>query len=248
MRPSVPPRFVAVPALARIGRFVFAGREVTARVGGGLSGDGLWRESDRPDGGTLFLLVDVEGKGPNAAGLRGVIDLALGDPCTWGLSPGELLVELHSQAGQAWAQMERTFVAQAVLVFPERGHFLLACAGMPGPYRARPSQEWEGLEAPAQSICLLGRPDLHDEGEPIFPDYRIDLGEGDRFLAVSDGITEAGRPRILGLGGVRRLLDGLPEQLAPDALLRLVFALAAECDGPTWAGDDATGLSWRLEG
>src|SRR5437016_4166489 len=117
MRPTLPPpRFLPVPALDRIGRLVFSGRAVHARQGGGVSGDGLWREVDRADGGTLFLLVDVEGKGPAAAVLLGVLEMALGDPATWERTPGDLLVELHSQAGQAWAQTQRSFVAQALLV------------------------------------------------------------------------------------------------------------------------------------
>src|SRR5437660_1701322 len=76
----------------------------------------------------------------------------------------------------------------------------------------------------------------------------VDLAGGDRYLAVTDGITEAGRPRVLGKADLLRFLDALPPRLGPDALLRLVFALAAEYDGPTWAGDDATGLCWLLEG
>jgi hypothetical protein len=246
MRPTLPPpRFLPVPALDRIGRLVFSGRAVHARQGGGVSGDGLWREADRADGGTLFLLVDVEGKGPVAAALLDVLEMALGDSATWDRTPGDLLVELHSQAGQAWAQTQRSFVAQALLV--QGDHLLLASAGMPLPCRAAVGGAWETVDAPSQSIALLGRPDLHEEGEPLFPDRRVDLTEGDRYLAVSDGITEAGRPRVLGQAGLLRLLDALPPRLGPDAILRLVFALAAECDGTAWAGDDSTGLCWRLD-
>src|SRR5262249_13696062 len=162
-------------------------------------------EVDRADGGTLFLLVDVEGKGPAAAALLSVLEMALGDPASWDRTPGDLLVELHSQAGQTWAQTQRNFVAQALLV--QRDHLLLASAGMPLPCRAAAGCAWECLDAPSQCIGLLGRPDLHDAGGPIFPDRRIDLAEGDRFLAVSDGITEAGRPRVLGQAGLLRLLD-----------------------------------------
>ena len=249
MRPTASAfRFVPVAERDRIDRLVYAGREQPALRGGGSSVDGLWRETERADAGVLFLLIDVEGKGPGSLLLRELIEHTLDDPRTWGRQPGELLVELHSLAGALWAETGRTFVAQAVLVFPRGEHFLVASAGIPLPYHAPPGGCWRCLDVPSQSICLLGRPDLHDEEEPVFPDRLVEQGDGDRYLAVSDGITEAGRPKVLGAGGVLGLLNSLREGLEPEAILGEVFGLAAERDGPGWPGDDATGLSWRLEG
>src|SRR5262245_39423287 len=57
------PHFVPVADLERLGRLLVAGRALPARIGAGVSGDGLWREQLRADGGALFLLIDVEGKG-----------------------------------------------------------------------------------------------------------------------------------------------------------------------------------------
>jgi hypothetical protein len=248
MPPSAPPfRFVPVAGCDRVSRLVYAGQEQPARQSAGASVDGLWRETQRSDGGVLFLLVDVEGKGPGSTLLREVIEQALDDPRTWDRLPGDLLLELHSLAAAQWAETQRTFVAQAVLVFPEGDHFLVASAGVPLPYHAPRQRRWSNLAVPVQSVCLLGRPDIHAEGEPVFPDHRMPTGGGDRYLAVTDGITEAGRPSILGQAGLLALLEGLPRDLEPDALLAAVFARAAQCDGPTWAGDDATGLSWRLD-
>jgi hypothetical protein len=246
MHPTTPPlHFVPVADLDGVDRLVYAGQEQPAQRGGGQSVDGLWRETNRTDDGVLFLLIDVEGKGPGSTLLREVIEQALDDPHTWDRLPGELLQELHSLAGAWWAETERTFVAQAVLVFPRGDHFLVASAGVPLPYHA-PGESWRALDVPSQSIRLLGRPDIHAEGEPVFPDRRVDLGTGARYLAVTDGITEAGRPHCLGGAGVLDLLNRLPQGLEPDAILGEVFALAAESDGPAWPGDDATGLSWRL--
>src|SRR5262245_10898719 len=143
-----PPRFVPILGQERLGRLLFAGRAENARVGQGVSGDGLWRECDRSDGGVLFLLVDIEDKGPKTIPLREILERALDDDSTWGLSPGELLVELHSQAAVAWAETGRYFHAQAVLVLPEAGHFLLASAAIPNPYRAAAGASWEVIEAP----------------------------------------------------------------------------------------------------
>jgi hypothetical protein len=249
MRPNASVfRFVSVADRERVGRLVCAGRAEAAQRGGGTSADGLWREVDRPDGGVLFLLIDVEGKGHGANLLRELIEQVLDDPRTWGKCPGELLVELHSLAGAQWAETERTFVAQAVLVFPEGDHYLVASAGIPLPWHAAAGPRWRSLDLPGESIGFLGRPDIHAEGEPVFPDLRVDLRAVHRYLAVTDGITEAGRPRVLGAAVVLTLLNSLPGGLEPDAILDAVFALAAQHDGPSWPGDDVTGLCWRLDG
>jgi hypothetical protein len=249
MRPTASVfRFVPVAPCERVGPLVCAGKEEPARRGGGTSVDGLWREVDRPDGGVLFLLIDVEGKGRGSTLLRELIEQVLDDPRTWGKRPGDLLVELHSLAGSQWAETERTFVAQAVLVHAEGDHFLVASAGLPLPCHAPGAEGWRTLEVPAESIGLLGRPDIHGDGEPVFPDRHVDLTAEHRYLAVTDGITEAGRPRILGSAALLVLLNSLPDQHEPDAVLQAVFALAAQHDGATWPGDDATGLSWRIDG
>src|SRR5262249_3970364 len=143
-----PPHFVPVEAPDRVGQLAFAGREECAATGGGISGDGLWREQGREDG-TLFLLIDAEGKGPVTAALRETLELALDDDSTWDLSPGELLVELHSQAAVAWAETRRCFVGQAVLVLPSHGCFLVASAGVPYPYHAAAGGPWQIVEAPS---------------------------------------------------------------------------------------------------
>src|SRR5438034_967785 len=83
------------------------------------------------------------------------------------------------------------------------------------------------IDVAGRGICLLGRPDIHEEGEPVFPDQPVKRGEGDRYLAVTDGITEAGRPHVLGSEGVLELLNSLPGGLEPDVILAEVFALAA---------------------
>ena len=149
------PHFVPVADLERLGRLLVAGRALPARIGAGVSGDGLWREQFRADGGTLFLLIDVEGKGPASAPLREVLELALDDESTWDLPPGDLLVELHSQAAAVWAETGKCFVAQAVLVLPDHGSFLVASAGVPYPYHAPAARPWQIVEAPTKSISWL---------------------------------------------------------------------------------------------
>src|SRR5262245_41526722 len=192
---ALPPHFVPVEDQeASCGPLVFGGRAVAARTGAGVSGDGLWREQGRADGGTLFLLVDVEGKGRITLPLREVLELALDDDATWDLGPGELLVELHSQAAAVWAETERCFVAQAVLVLPDHGSFLVASAGVPYPCHAPAGRPWQVVEAPSKSVSWLGRPDIHEQGGPIFPARMAEMARGDHYLGCTDGITEAGRP------------------------------------------------------
>jgi hypothetical protein len=229
------------------GPLTFSGRAEDALTGAGFCGDGLWREQDRADGGTLFLLVDVEGKGPPTAPLREVLELALDDDATRDRDPGELLVELHSQAAAVWAENSRYFHAQAVLVLPEEGCFLVASAGIPYPYHAADGRPWQLLEAPSPSCRLLGRPDLHDEGGPIFPARRVAASRDDRYLACTDGVTESGRlVKVLGAGGLLDLLNAMPDRPGPDELLGRVFDQAAARDGSSWPGDDSTAVAWRL--
>src|SRR5262245_11986327 len=150
---ALPPHFVPVEDQdAACGPLVFSGRAVAARTGAGVSGDGLWREQDRADGGTLFLLVDVESKGPPTIPLRELLELALDDASTKDLDPGDLLVELHSQAAAVWADGGKCFVAQAVLVLPEHGCFLVASAGVPYPCHAAGKGSWQEVVAPSTSI------------------------------------------------------------------------------------------------
>lgn len=242
-----PPHFVPVCGPENLGCLAYSGREECSRAFPHVSGDGLWREQGRPDGGTLFLLIDVEGKGPVTIPLRETLELALDDDSTWDMNPGELLVELHSQAAVVWAETERSFVAQAVLVLPSDGHFLVASAGIPYPYHATPGQPWKIVEAPSPSISWLGRPDIHEEGGPTFPDRKVDLAAGDHYLACSDGIVEAGRPKTLGPNGLLEFLNGMADRPRPHELLDRVFGLAAKHDGATWPGDDSTAVAWHLE-
>jgi hypothetical protein len=152
------------------------------------------------------------------------------------MSPGDLLVELHGQAAAVWADTSRCFVAQAVLVLPDHGCFLVASAGVPYPYHA----------AAGGGISWLGRPDIHEEGGPTFPARRADLAAGDRYLACTDGITEAGRPMTLGPHGLLAFLNAMPDRPGPAELLDRVFALAAKCDGAAWPGDDSTAVAWHV--
>src|SRR3954451_22900329 len=186
------PHFVPVAGQERLGPLVVASCAVAARAAAGVSGDGLWREQGRADGGTLFLLVDVESKGPPTAPLRELLELALDDAATKDLDPGDLLVELHSQAAAVWADGGKCFVAQAVLVLPEHGCFLVASAGVPYPCHAAAEVPWQEVVATSPSIQWLGRPDIHEEGGPTFPAKRVQAGAGDRYLGCTDGITEAG--------------------------------------------------------
>jgi hypothetical protein len=134
-----------------------------------------------------------------------------------------------------------------VLVLPDHGSFLVASAGVPYPYHAAAGQPWQIVEAPSTSVCWLGRPDLHDVGEPIFPARRLELKVGDDYLGCTDGITEAGRPATLGHLGLLAILNAMTDRPGPVELLDRVYAAAAARDGATWPGDDCTAVAWRVE-
>ena len=99
---------------------------------------------------------------------------------------------------------------------------------------------------PRQAPQWLGRPDIHEQGGPTFPAKRVPTGAGDHYLGCTDGITEAGRPKTLGTGGLLDFLNAMPDRPAPQGLLDRVFALAAARDAAAWPGDDATAVAWRL--
>jgi hypothetical protein len=253
-----PPHFVPVDGLESDGRLSFAGRALCSSYFPAVSGDGLWRERGRADGGTLFLHFDVESKGPDTVLLRETLEEALGDEEVWDLDPGDLLVELHNVACSIWADTNRSFVAQAVLVQPSSGRFLVSSAAMPYPYHAPAGEPWLIVEAPSTSPGWLGRPDIHEEGPPTFPAREVRMGAGDHYLGCSDGVIEAGRPRRVGpnevtrpnLLGPNELLDGLNAMADRPPLMELldrVFSLAAARDGDAWPGDDATAIAWRLD-
>lgn len=249
------PHFRPVTGSGQVGPLRYAGRAVPSRLSENVSGDGMWIEQNRADGGVLFLLIDIESKGPMTLPLREMLGMALRHPSTWELTPSDLLTELHSQAAVVWAETKRSFVAQAVLVLPHEGHFLFASAGIPHPYFARVGEGWKTLEPPAtESIAWLGRPDIHAEGSPIFPNGKVELPRGARLMLITDGLTDAGREivnekgqrQMLGSEGVLSCLNEMTDRPTLDDLLCRVFARAEQQDGAYWPSDDCTALVWEL--
>jgi sigma-B regulation protein RsbU (phosphoserine phosphatase) len=207
------------------------------------SGDALFRETGRPDGGTLFLVVDVTHHGPAAAEVvRLLHERFLADRACAGRSPADLLQTLHGMLQPVWAQTGK-FVAALVLWVGPNGSLQGAAAGVPPPQGRSAGQPWAVR-------ALAGGPLLGVPLEGRYGQSDLPLGSGAMLLACTDGVTEARDPSGLmyGHGRLAEFLARLAEAEGP-ALLAGLLADLRDHVGPAWPQDDTTLLClWSSPG
>ena len=107
----------------------------------------------------------------------------------------------------------------AGLYDPATGDIVLASAGHPPPLRRDPDGQWASFDAEAPPLGIVPGID--------FPETRLNLNGG-RLYVYSDGVSE-GRALsggMLGIDGLRQLLDGCAES-APEAQLATITAALA---------------------
>ena len=162
---------------------------VVYRAASHLGGD-FYRVQEDADGLWVFL-GDVSGKGVAAAIAVSYV-LALLDQRIPG-SPGETLGWLN---GQVQARFSGSFVTALCLQIGRDGRVEYAIAGHPSPYTRRGALPFEarlplgidaGVQYPTQEMCLQS---------------------GERLVAVSDGLLEAGSTtgKLLGFDEVESLI------------------------------------------
>ena len=153
-----------------------------------------------------FVLGDVCGTGPEAAGLSASVRYTLRGIATSGADPEDLLTRLNQVLLASQAEDEERFCTVIFgLVRPVTGGFRVALAtgGHPEPLL----QHRDGsISTVAMGGSLLG----------ILPTVtiastRIELRDGDRLLLYSDGASESRRAgRMLGTDGLARMLAEAP--------------------------------------
>jgi serine phosphatase RsbU (regulator of sigma subunit) len=220
-------------AAGRTGGATFCWRLHPAR-GETASGDDLFAETGRADGGTLFLLVDVTSHGPEAAEVvRLLHERLLPDRACAGRTPAALLQTLHGMLQPVWAQTGR-FVAALALRVARDGSVQGACAGVPPPWARAAGHPWAVHEI--DGGLLLGIPVASGYGQTDLP-----LGPGGMLLACTDGVTEAKDPsgKQYGHGPFSKFLAGSDDP-KPSAILEGLLADLREHVGEGWPEDDTT--------
>jgi serine phosphatase RsbU (regulator of sigma subunit)/CHASE3 domain sensor protein len=205
-------------------------------AGGGDEVGGDFYDVVRADDGRLLLVVgDVEGKGPEAAAITGLVRHTLRAEAVHESRPARLLARLN----RAVRSEDTTRLCTVVLAALEPGdagaRLAVASAGHPPPVVIRAA----GLpEAVAARGMLLG---AEAELEPL--EAQLELGPGDGLVLYTDGLLDARAPeRIL---RVDHLLQALvaPAASAAEVVERLMHLALPEAGRPR---DDIAILCARL--
>jgi hypothetical protein len=260
--------FVTPPPERRDGALEWAWNSVP-HVKHLVSGDALFVEDGRTDGSVMFLLIDVEHHGEEAAF---VVELFrrfyLWDDSTQNQQPLDLLMALTSliaphyagrgrsipiKRGRAAAK-DRFTAALAVLIDPASGQVSLAIAGIPPPY-VLDRDGARGRRLPLRGL-FLGIAEIPPTSgvATLFGTRKIVLDQDKRLLAMTDGILEArpkrppGRPLAPDFK-TARLRPTLAELRGPDPPAKQVAGLFRDVKayvGRGWPADDSTAVLWRM--
>ena len=193
------------------------------------------------NGTTIWVLADVSGKGVPAALVVSMLRAFCKTLYPKDLEPAVFLKALSDLAiGELTPGM--FFTALAMSVDPA-GRLLHAAAGQDGALIARADG---GAEQLPISPALLGMPGLPEERLKIVQHER-QLGPGDRVMACTDGVTEAGPPGDM--FGARRTLEALQRTMhltVEGALAEIVAAVRSHQGGPEQK-DDITVIMGQRE-
>jgi serine phosphatase RsbU (regulator of sigma subunit)/CHASE3 domain sensor protein len=205
-------------------------------AGGGDEVGGDFYDVVRADDGRLLLAVgDVEGKGPEAAAITGLVRHTLRAAAVHESRPARLLARLNRAV---WSEdtTRMCTVVLAALEPGERGARLaVASAGHPAPVVIRADGPPEAVAA--RGMLLGAEPEL----EPL--EAELDLGPGDGLVLYTDGLLDARAPeRILRVDHLLQAL-GAPAADASDVVERLLRLALPEAGRPR---DDIAVLCARL--
>jgi serine phosphatase RsbU (regulator of sigma subunit) len=235
-----------MPFQPLIGSFTAPGIELYSAAepchGESVSGDGLFVETGRHDGGLMLLLVDVMGHGTGAADT--VDDLwrqSLSLPLCWDLGTGELLAVLHQQLQPTWDSYGRFVAAQTLLVDASGRTIEGANAALPEPRLGPPGGAWTTWPLPSGSPLGLPVP------IPSYPSATALLHPAYCLLAFTDGVTEAGHSmsRQFQHGPLQAFLASLPAGITPQHLVGELRRVLMSHAGTGWPEDDTTILCLR---
>ncbi|MFN8588822.1 MAG: PP2C family protein-serine/threonine phosphatase [Candidatus Eisenbacteria bacterium] len=193
-----------------------------------------------PDDDRLLLAVaDVSGKGVPAALLASMLQASLRTQADGRLSPAGMMTTFNRLACQrnATGQFATCFLAELhepslTLRFTNGGH------NFPVLVRADGTQQL--LEKGGLVVGMM-------EGLPYDEDV-VTLGEGDRLVIYTDGVTEAANAsgEMFEEDRLHALLASAPADLTAEQLVERVISGVREFLGETEAGDDITVLALRV--
>ncbi len=209
--------------------------------GEAVSGDDLFEEVGRTDARQLLLLIDVMGHGPAAAQIVHLLGShLLQDAQCQNLTPADLLTTLHGMLEPAFATSGEFVAALALLADGRTGTILGGAAALPEPWL-------EGVGGWQPWSCAVGPPLGLPFPEITYQHNALTLAPGQRLLAFTDGVIEAGA----GLGSqyqhgrLQAFLARLTPDQAPDRIVALLLADLQDHAGPLWPQDDTSILCLR---
>src|SRR5665213_886710 len=193
---------------------------------------------DYDDTRSLFVIGDVCGKGPRAAGVTALARHTLRAAAIGGQSAAEMLATLHQALLRQPPGADLCTVCLIMLVREEDGARLtIALAGHPPPLLI--GREGN-VEQVGRSGTVLGVVD------PVsIEEAEIEIAAGETLLLYTDGVIEAGRPsRLLGEQGLLELCGTAPGLSLAAFLENIEAAALARTEGQL--RDDIALLALRL--
>jgi len=151
---------------------------------------------DFADGSLGILIADVSGHGVAAAMYMAAVKGALLAEAQRTSDPGELLTRTNTVMAANFDQTEMYATAFLVRVPAEGGRWSFCGAGHPAPLCLRGDGSIERLESRSTALGLFAETEFESE--------QISLAPEDRFVAYTDGVTEA-RAGDQSMYGLKRL-------------------------------------------
>jgi serine phosphatase RsbU (regulator of sigma subunit) len=203
-----------------------------------VSGDALFVETGRAEGGWLFLLVDVMGHGPSTVETMECLRASLGDHESEGLRPAELLRRLNGSLQPAFlAEKDRDrFVCVLAVLIDSSGDKLTGSnAGLPGPRSRSLRGDWAVWKVPGGPPLRILMPGAEYE-EATAP-----LSSGQLLLLFTDGVAEAGeKAHQFQKERMGTVLGELSGEATPGQVVQALLQAVREHVGDNWPDDDTT--------
>jgi sigma-B regulation protein RsbU (phosphoserine phosphatase) len=217
------------PPLAECGNLRIAARYLACQE---LAGD-FYDYVFTPDGGVALLVADVVGHGASAAMMTGIVKSAFHSAHVEGFAPAAVIA--HLQNSLRVFEDSRFVTVFCARLDAARERLSYTNAGHPPAILRRRNGTAELLEATGPLVCPALAELPHEEASTA-------LEAGDRLLAYTDGLAEAGAGQeMFGHGRIRSLVLG--SSLSGPALLELLLTELSQFVGSAAYDDDVTVLT-----
>jgi sigma-B regulation protein RsbU (phosphoserine phosphatase) len=217
------------PPLAECGNLRIAARYLACQE---LAGD-FYDYVFTPDGGVALLVADVVGHGASAAMMTGIVKSAFHSAHVEGFAPAAVIA--HLQNSLRVFEDSRFVTVFCARLDAARERLSYTNAGHPPAILRRRNGTAELLEATGPLVCPALAELPHEEASTA-------LEAGDRLLAYTDGLAEAGAGQeMFGHGRIRSLVLG--SSLSGPALLELLLTELSQFVGGAAYDDDVTVLT-----